>query len=220
MAALDSIAGDAQADFELDAEPLSRAEKRDQQTQRIMEAAKACFVRSGFQGASMHQVCAEAGMSPGALYRYFPSKESIIEAITEADRRHDAEIFAEMDKNPCVVDGFVNAAIAHIRYMHESGNAPLFAEIRAESMRNEAVELHCHNAMGEVQTTFRRYLEAAIERGDIDPVVELDVMLPMIMAIGEGLALNDLPAQGVPIERIEALLRVTVEAMFRPNHPK
>ena len=47
----------------------------------ILAAAQRCFVRSGFHGASMQEICAEAGMSPGNLYRYFPSKEAI-------DRRH------------------------------------------------------------------------------------------------------------------------------------
>ena len=197
--------------------PMTRAERRDQQVMRILDAAKSCFVRSGFQGASMHQICAELGMSPGALYRYFPSKEAIIEAITEADRSHEAEMFAAMGENPDVVDGFVKAAIAHLRYIHESGNAPLFAEIRAESMRNEAIQLTCHQSMGEVQTSFRTYFEAAMRRGEIDPCVELETILPVMMAIGEGLAINDLPAQGVSLDRVEALMRVTVEAMLRPK---
>ena len=196
---------------------MTRAERRDQQVMRILDAAKSCFVRSGFQGASMHQICAELGMSPGALYRYFPSKEAIIEAITEADRSHEAEMFAAMGENPDVVDGFVKAAIAHLRYIHESGNAPLFAEIRAESMRNEAIQLTCHQSMGEVQTSFRTYFEAAMRRGEIDPCVELETILPVMMAIGEGLAINDLPAQGVSLDRVEALMRVTVEAMLRPK---
>ena len=197
--------------------PMTRAERRDQQVMRILDAAKSCFVRSGFQGASMHQICAELGMSPGALYRYFPSKEAIIEAITEADRSHEAEMFAAMGENPDVVDGFVKAAIAHLRYIHESGNAPLFAEIRAESMRTEAIQLTCHQSMGEVQTSFRTYFEAAMRRGEIDPCVELETILPVMMAIGEGLAINDLPAQGVSLDRVEALMRVTVEAMLRPK---
>lgn len=209
----DAVLGDIDA-------PLSRVEKREYQTCRIMEAAKKCFVRWGFQGASMHQICAEAEMSPGALYRYFPSKESIIGAITEADRSQDAEIFNAMFENPNVVDGFVTAAMAHVRHMHESGNAPLFAEIRAESMRNEAIDLTCQDAMGEVQQAFRDYLQSAINRGEIDPCVELDAMLPMIIAIGEGLAINDLPSQGVPLDRIETLMRVTVEAMLRPRQTK
>ena len=48
---------------------------------RDLAAAQRCFVRSGFHGASMQDICAEAGMSPGNLYRYFPSKEAL-------DRRH------------------------------------------------------------------------------------------------------------------------------------
>ncbi len=197
--------------------PMTRAERRDQQVMRILDAAKSCFVRSGFQGASMHQICAELGMSPGALYRYFPSKEAIIEAITEADRSHEAEMFAAMGENRNVIDGFVNAAMGHLRYIHESGNAPLFTEIRAESMRNEAIQFTCHQSMGEVQSSFRDYFEAAISRGEIDPCVELETILPVLMAIGEGLAINDLPSKGVSLDRVEALMRVTMEAIFRPK---
>ena len=38
----------------------------------------------------MQEICAEAGMSPGALYRYFPSKVAIIAAIAEAERAQPA----------------------------------------------------------------------------------------------------------------------------------
>jgi AcrR family transcriptional regulator len=197
---------------------VTRSERRDHQVQRIMDAAKRCFIRSGFQGASMQQICAEAGMSPGALYRYFPSKEGMIEAITKADRERDAEIFAAMFENPDVVDGFVNAAMAHVRHMHESGNAPLVAEIRAESMRNEAIDDCCRDAMEGVQGAFRTYLEGAKDRGEIEPAVGLDELMPMVIAIGEGLAINDLPAMGVRFESIEQLMRVAVEAMLRPKN--
>lgn len=216
MASDAALARETSAEIEGADAHLSRAEKRDQQVHRIMEAAKICFLRSGFQGASMQQICAEANMSPGALYRYFPSKEAMIEAICEADSKRDAEIFAAMFANPDVIDGFVNAAMAHIRHMHESGNAALFAEIRVESIRNDAINLTCQSATGEVQQNFRCYLQRAIDKGEIDPCVELDHMLPMIVAIGEGLAINDLPAQGVPLDRIEMLLRRTTEAMLRP----
>ena len=99
MEALD-LFGEMRIGGDADEQPLSRAERRDQQTQRILEAAKTCFVRSGFQGASMQQICAEAGMSPGALYRYFSSKEAIIEAICEADRAEDAKLFRRDPQQP------------------------------------------------------------------------------------------------------------------------
>src|SRR3954454_9980149 len=62
----------------------------------ILSAAQRCSVRSGFHGASMQEICAEAGMSPGALYRYFPSKVSIISAIAEAERGQHAAFFDRM----------------------------------------------------------------------------------------------------------------------------
>ena len=48
--------------------------------QQILEAAFACFSRQGFHQTTMQDICHEAGLSPGAVYRYFASKEEIIEA--------------------------------------------------------------------------------------------------------------------------------------------
>ena len=200
-----------------DEQPPTRAARRDHQTQRIMDAAKICFVRSGFQGASMQQICAEAGMSPGALYRYFPSKEAIIEAICEADRKEDAKIFAAMLSAPDVAEGFTRAAMMHMRYISETGIAPLFAEMRAESMRNEAVRLCRERCMGEVENAFYFHMKNGVERGDIDPVVDLETLMPAIMAIGEGLAVNDLLAKGVKEDQLAAFLRAIGDAVLRPK---
>ena len=202
-----------------DEQPRSRNERRDLQIQRILDAAKTCFVRSGFQGASMQQVCAEAGMSPGALYRYFPSKEAIVEAIVEADRREDTEIFNIVLSNPDVVEGVVIGAMAHIMHMHRNGAAPLFAEICAESMRNEAVETMCMKCMTDVQDMFRLYLGRAIERGEIDPPASLDALLQVLIATAHGMALSDLPSLGVPLDEIETLVRASVRGMLRPTNP-
>src|SRR3989304_4862304 len=59
--------------------------------QQILDAAAACFVRRGFPRTTMQDICDEAGLSPGAVYRYFPSKEEIIEAMSEYRQRQNAE---------------------------------------------------------------------------------------------------------------------------------
>lgn len=210
------VLGEAPASGEGE-EQLTRAERRDQQVQRILEGAKKCFVRSGFQGASMQQICAEAGMSPGALYRYFPSKEAIIEAICVADRAEDARLFARVLQNPSVIDGVVEGAMAHLRFMHETNAAPLFAEIYAESMRNDVVGVTCLENMEMVQEMFHGYLAQAMKRGEIEPVIDLPSLLPSLMAIAHGMALNDLPSLGVPLEKLEIIIRTTVEGLLRPT---
>jgi AcrR family transcriptional regulator len=213
---LDSVA----AAFIDEGQSLTRAEKRDHAVQRILDAARQCFVEAGFQGASMQQICAACGMSPGALYRYFPSKEAIITAITENDRREDAEMFSSVLDNPDVVEGIIEAAMAHVRNVRERHLAPLFAEIRAESMRNEAINATCMMHRGEVAERFQAHLALAVERGDIDPVVDQPSLLAMFMTIGEGLALNDLLALGVPDSHIETMLRAMVVGMLRPTGRK
>ena len=119
-----------------------------------------------------------------------------------------------------VVEGLVMGAMAHIRHMHEDDNAALFAEICAEAMRNDAVETTCMKNMAEAQAMFANYIGSARERGEIDPPVELDVLLPTLMSIAHGMALNDLPAMGVPLEKLEVLLRAMVVGMLRPTGAK
>lgn len=159
-------------------------------------------------------------MSPGALYRYFPSKEAIIEAITEADRREDTEIFSAMFDNPSVIDGIVEAAMAHIMHGHANNLAPLFAEIRAESMRNDSIRLTCHENMTAVSGRLGTYIGNAIARGEIEPPADLQSVLAVFMAIGEGLALNDLPGLGIPRDALERMVRAVIEGLLRPTGRK
>ena len=48
--------------------------------QQVLDAAFACFARNGFHQTTMQDICREAQLSPGAVYRYFASKEEIIAA--------------------------------------------------------------------------------------------------------------------------------------------
>lgn len=62
----------------------NKAESRTQaQQDRILAAAQACFVRSGFHAASMATIAETAGMSAGLIYRYFDNKSAIVLAIIE-----------------------------------------------------------------------------------------------------------------------------------------
>jgi len=52
----------------------------DSRRKQILTAAWRCFARQGFHATSMQDVFAEAGLSAGAVYRYFPSKSAIVTA--------------------------------------------------------------------------------------------------------------------------------------------
>src|SRR3569832_1481300 len=101
----------------------------------ILDAAERCFARAGFHQSSMQEICAEAGMSPGNLYRYFPSKESLIAGISERNRAQAAADFAEVDKASDFFTGF--AALGR-QYLVERSDVEvaLCLEIMAEARRS------------------------------------------------------------------------------------
>ncbi len=56
---------------------LTRGEKQAETRREILNAAAAVFIRSGFQGASVEEITAEAGFTRGAFYSNFESKEQL-----------------------------------------------------------------------------------------------------------------------------------------------
>lgn len=53
----------------------------DARRRQILSAAGRCFSSRGFHDATMQEIADEAGLSAGALYRYFDGKEALIEAL-------------------------------------------------------------------------------------------------------------------------------------------
>ena len=48
---------------------------------RILQAARECFTRSGFDAATTREIAAAAGIAAGTLFNYFPSKEAMAMAL-------------------------------------------------------------------------------------------------------------------------------------------
>ena len=67
--------------------PKVTQQYRDARRDQILGAARRCFLRDGFHSTSMQDLFAEAGLSAGAVYRYFASKDEVIVAIAEENMR-------------------------------------------------------------------------------------------------------------------------------------
>ncbi|MFF2556656.1 TetR/AcrR family transcriptional regulator [Nocardia sp. NPDC058058] len=62
--------------------PRVSEEHLERRRQQILDAAQTCFARKGLHTTTMQDVFAESGLSAGAVYRYFKSKDDIIAALT------------------------------------------------------------------------------------------------------------------------------------------
>lgn len=63
----------------------ARRERARARPAEILDAARDLFSRKGFEAARMDEVAAAAGVTKPAVYRYFPGKDRLIEALLEED---------------------------------------------------------------------------------------------------------------------------------------
>ena len=142
--------------------PRPKSDRRSE----ILAAAQRCFVRSGFHGASMQDICNEAGMSPGNLYRYFPSKEALIAGIAERDRAEVAQEFASADLSR----GFF-AVLEGMAYHHFSERpdeqVKLCTEIMSEARRHPEIARISAAFDADVKKWLIDLMRAGADRGDI-----------------------------------------------------
>jgi TetR/AcrR family transcriptional regulator, repressor for uid operon len=165
----------------------ANAQKQSDRRLEILDAAQRCFARSGFHGASMQEICAEAEMSPGNLYRYFPSKEALIAGICERNRAEAADSMLAVDQAPGFFEGLAALARHHLVERPEE-EAGLCAEIMAESRRNpEIARLHTELEQ-DIKTRLIDMLRRAASRGEISSAVDLDGAATMLMVLGDGLS--------------------------------
>ena len=162
--------------------PATQAARRE----NILDAALLCFARAGFHRTTIEDICRGAGISPGALYVYFDSKEALIEGLCERDRDRFIEKFARLEEA-----GDFMAALTMLGREYLVDDPPerrlVVIEMAMEATRNpriaqiyRSMDRFVNDAFGEL---FRK-LQAS---GRIAPVVPLDVLTRLFIALGDGI---------------------------------
>jgi AcrR family transcriptional regulator len=86
---------------------------------QIMEGARAAFLASGFDGASMNDIARSAGVSKGTLYAYFDSKDDLFEAIIRGEFAQAAERMCTFRREGDVRDMLTDFGVRLISRMTE-----------------------------------------------------------------------------------------------------
>jgi len=73
---------------------LSESDKVERR-ERVLDGARRCFARYGYEGATVLRLEQEIGMSRGAIFNWFPSKEDLFIALATRDNARLLHIFAE-----------------------------------------------------------------------------------------------------------------------------
>ncbi|MCW1839489.1 TetR/AcrR family transcriptional regulator [Prosthecomicrobium hirschii] len=189
----------------------------DQRRRQILAAARSCFARSGFHGASMQEICSAAQMSPGGLYRYFRSKDEMIDAIVEEQRLRNVRLLGELSGPGPLTDRLVSIAMVFVREMSELGSVALMTEVYAESFRNSALGEKFLSNENEVRNGIRTFMEQQMAEGRIAPTHDLEAVLSFMCGMMDGVVMRMAFDGALSPERIEPLLREVVVTLLRPD---
>jgi AcrR family transcriptional regulator len=154
--------------------------------EHILDAAERCFARAGFHRTTMHDICREAGVSPGALYVYFDSKEALIAGICERERAEFGERLAAL----AAATDFLAALreLGEHYFVHEPAHKHVMCiEIGLESTRNPRVGA-IHRGVDEfVAASFEKLFQRMKDEGRIAPDLEIPVLTQVFSIISDGL---------------------------------
>jgi AcrR family transcriptional regulator len=188
--------------------------KHEQKRGEILGAALRCFSRDGFRGASTTDICTEAGISPGHLYHYFPSKVAIIETLIDMGLARTAARFERILAAPDVVEAlladieetslrFRPAQILNLDGLAEAARNPEFAKV---------IERHT----AAVRRMWSDFLRRAQEQGRVDSGLDPDATANILIALIDGSRAMPIRNPKLDIGKSVAHLRTMLVRFLRP----
>jgi len=168
-------------------------QKRSEETRRgIMESAVQLFSRSGYDASSVDEICQAAGISKGAFYHHFPSKQQLFLSIIEDWLRGvDAQLFTQPGNGASVPQSLNRMArMLGFVFNAASGQLPMFMEFMVQASRDQAVWDATIAPYRRYQGQFAGMIEQGIAEGSIRPEVNPQTASWVLISLAVGILLQ------------------------------
>ena len=169
--------------------PKVQPEYLEQRRAQVLDAAAACFARDGFHQASMQDICGEADLSHGAVYRYFRSKEEIIEGICGLRQQQNSELIDEaMTKGGtlAVLDELMRAFFIDVDQDTLVPTCALFIETISEAPRNERIRDALQRNGAAIRDGLSYIIRQSQVKGDFNPALDSESVARVMVALYHG----------------------------------
>ncbi|MGX1542762.1 TetR/AcrR family transcriptional regulator [Streptomyces adustus] len=192
--------------------PKVTQEYMDARRAQILDAARRCFLRDGFHSTSMQDLFAESGLSAGAVYRHFASKNEMITAIVEENMRDVlAMVNAVAGDRP---GGSIGALVADVLDIVKSKSAEqdvagLAVLAWSESLRNPLLARQFEDLMTRMGLAFTEVIREHQRNGSLTREVSAEAIAATFLCILPGyllrLAMGDSEALGAVPDALRAM---------------
>jgi AcrR family transcriptional regulator len=187
--------------------------------QQILAAAQRCFAREGFHRTTMQDVVREAELSPGAIYRYFPSKTELVVAI--ADERHQREaalleVSARRGKAPEDLRRAMQRFFESLAEPAEQETRRVGIQVWAEALRDPQVLKVVRRGVDLPRARLAALVRAGQAQGELRPDLDADALARAMIALFHGFVLQQ---AWEPVVRVAPYLEV-LDALLDGLRPR
>ena len=161
----------------------SRIEAKEDTRKRLLEAARAVFLREGFHGATVEMVAAEAGFTKGAVYSTFASKADLFLALYEARVKERAA--GMMEGTPRDATRTWSAILRRDRDWHLA-----LIEFWAFAARNPEIRKRFERLHADMRSAIVRTIAHGLEERGRPVPIDLEPITRAQMALGNGFVLE------------------------------
>jgi AcrR family transcriptional regulator len=162
-------------------------QQRSEETRaRILDAAVRRFAISGYNAASVDVICSDAGVSKGAFYHHFPTKQAVFVALLEGWLNTIDAAIAAMRK-PTVPETFVQMTeVLPALFAAADERLPMFLEFMLQASRNEAIWQSTIAPYRHYREHFSKLIRDGIAEGslkEVDPEAAAEVILSLAVGL-------------------------------------
>lgn len=184
----------------------------DARRRQILDGARTCFARHGYEGATVRKLEYATGLSRGAIFHHFRDKESLFLALAEEDATQMAGVVAEQG----LVQVMRNLVAEPTYTGPERGRNPAdWLGTRLELSRRLRTDAEFRTRWAErsrtLTTATRERLLRQREAGTLRDDVDVDLLTSFLELVMEGLVSH--LAMGFPADDMEPVLDLVEEAV-------
>lgn len=190
-------------------------ERHEGKRQEILAAAHRCFLRHGLQGASISMICKEAGISPGHLYHYFPSKEAIVEQMADDYLSNLHAHFGGHADDEATATVLLSE-LWSMKGWDDLAHCRILFELLAEAGRNEKIHTILKQNTDGVRALLAETLKAGQARGEVDADLDPQHTSAVLVAIIDAAPMLPLMVSDISFEESRNLIATMVGRFLQP----
>ncbi|MDE5441763.1 TetR family transcriptional regulator [Bradyrhizobium sp. CSA207] len=201
--------------------PKISEKKRESRRQQILEAALACFSENGFHQTGMADIVKRSGMSQGAVYLYFQSKDDLIEALADDRHRREAVLNSVARGSGDPIEGLHALIRVYAQWLTDpAGEARRRVGIHgwAEALRNRRIRASVVEGIDMPRALIVALVERAQHDGLIKRDLGADAVARVLVAIFQGFVLQKCWDEDFDVEACMAAVASVIEG-FRTTKP-